>query len=504
MSYLLRSSVLVLLVLAARPAHAAWTLTSTTPWPRGEVFVCYTVNIAAQPRFADWLAVTKEAVSNTWEQVANVHFIGWTPCGANDPIAKVVIEYVPCGFQMPPAGYVGGPIQFSVDFNNSDPYKDTAHPEWGTVCNSGNNSTQNRWAYFAVHELGHALGLQHEQNRTENLAGGVPICNNRIGPGGPQNNLGTPYDNESVMGYCNSSNGRGYWDARVGWTHTISPWDIVGIQNFYGRKPLGSIVGIHASCVVADSTALMAGLHTAACPGSQLSSFSRSYTPGNYTFNTWFWGSPYSAMCIDVPNASLSWWGTVLWSYACNNSVAQQFELDTVQWKSIGDQCVVAPVATAGATLQQQPCAPAVHERWNFDNDAGGLGFRIHLGTTGLCVDTPINVYANTRPILGPCGTGTGAPNQIFTVTTAGEIQSHGMCLAVAGHTPAAANSIQFEACNGSRPVDAQRFHLTGPIHGMGGTCLDFDSYGRIELFACNASTSSQTWDYYFTGYSFY
>jgi len=80
---------------------------------------------------------------------------------------------------------------------------------------------QGRLEYTAVHEIGHALGFRHEQDRPENEGG---IYCNTDGTTEEVLYLG-PYDHDSVMSYCNK-NGNA--------SGNLSQLDIDGARAVYG------------------------------------------------------------------------------------------------------------------------------------------------------------------------------------------------------------------------------------------------------------------------------
>jgi endo-1,4-beta-xylanase len=148
----------------------------------------------------------------------------------------------------------------------------------------------------------------------------------------------------------------------------------------------------------------------------------------------------------------------------------------------------------AGQYVQLFDCHNTANQQWSiFD------GRVIKSSTTGFCLEVPDGT-ATVNKLLRLATCTYGAAQQ-FTFTSAGEIRFGGMCVDARGGTPALA--LQLYDC---KPDGAgkrnQQFHLSGPIRGLGGQCLDIQG-GRgydgtpVQLFPCSGGTN-QRWDVYF------
>ncbi len=153
----------------------------------------------------------EEALNETWEEFANVDFYGWNYYNNSKKGIRVFVD----NYARPNCKGLGKNIDgvasgmvLNFEFLGS------------FTCN--NRTRKHCIKAIAVHEFGHALGLPHQQDRTN--------CQCEKSEDVPSGNNTTSLiscDTNSVMNYCNEK-----------WINDgkLSNYDIEGIQAIYGKN----------------------------------------------------------------------------------------------------------------------------------------------------------------------------------------------------------------------------------------------------------------------------
>ncbi|WP_437552033.1 M12 family metallopeptidase [Sorangium sp. So ce367] len=461
-----------------------------TPWPGGWMPVCYRiddpVSSAERQRRFEYFARARDAVDNSWQRAADIKLEDWGPCGSNTN-GYLIVHLTAGGGSHSGFGYPGpsGAQHMTLD------------------------TTDGRVEVVAMHEFGHALGFSHEFDRddwtgqcmkcTSNAqcaSGDGKVClpSGYCGVAHPGASDATPVaDTDSIMAatYCSNL---------ADTNRTLSPWDVIGAQNVYGRKHGGSIVGLGGRCLNIDGGTTEWGKDIVAwqCMDAPNDTWSKlPHSSGGHHLRATIGGE---MLAMNVGGGVVSpTSGTPLISWGLIDGAPNElFSFEGMRLRAMGNMCVVATGTTAGSMLEVRGCGevPSARERWT-----ATAASRLQLTGTDLCVDVPPGTPPlGTRPTLKPCINTASYQSLSFL---AGEIKATfavDRCLNVSGGMPVPGSPIVlWDGCG--RGLYNEYFYLNGPIKSLG-QCVDIfggASYpgAQVGVYACRPDAANQEWDFH-------
>ncbi len=361
-----------------------------------------------------------------------------------------------------------------------------------------------------IHEIGHAVGLWHEQTRADRNDT-ILIHTANITPGTEHNfqtylQRGTdgidvgPYDLGSIMQYDSfafSRNGQPTITRLDGTTFAsqrngLSTGDMLGAEAMYSRRLQlrGGVAWDRCLDVSNSETALGTNVQSWDCNASLAQEW--LLTPR---------GELRSALapnrCLDVSNAETAW-GTNVQLWECNDSAAQRWTLTSAgEVRSAVGFNLCLDVSNSspdwGANVQLWGCNGSAAQRWDpYVRLRSGVAWNRCLDVSNASADWGANVQS------WECN---DSDSQQWFFTPQGEVRSAvapNRCLDVSNASTDWGTNVQSWECNGSA---AQRWTRTGTGElrsALGANlCLDVANADRalgtnVHLWGCNGSVAQQ------------
>ena len=359
-----------------------WTVWQSAPV---KLVVCWENPTAANPlpgetdlssgaQRREWVRL---ALKHSWEREARIIFVGWQECQNESNPATPPHTLGP---RRPGTADENIKIQITNTGGGMNP----AHGSYGDYEQSGillnlHNRDQAWYEYLAIHEFGHALGLYHEEERSDwpnNIPGCAPQTHPTTWPWWPiptERPWGAA-DRNSIMAYC--SNG----------PNSLSPGDVAGIQSAYERHLPGTLLSLPGSLCMSAHASAANGDHAFGWACDEANDDQEWHY--DVTTSALYIQSPadptHTHRCMDVDTANYT--DVQIWD--CLNGSNQQWHFRHTLLRGYGGLCLTRPAAGAGP-LTMQVCTGGSSQLWRVDpgDVTGFVRFRSDTGDLCLTLD---------------------------------------------------------------------------------------------------------------------